>query len=58
MKGKKKDKSLQDWLKVIIGLAFVIAATAETGHLPSDPAQQPATTCVTLRALLWAGPAG
>ena len=56
MKGKKRDNNMQDWLKVIVGLAFVIAATAETGHLPGDPAQQPATTCVTLRALSRAGP--
>ena len=47
----KKNESptnLQDWAKVIVGLALALAATAEVGRTASDPTQQPAT-CVTLR---------
>jgi hypothetical protein len=55
LKNRKDDTTLQGMLKVIAGIALVLAATAEVGHVPTGPTQQPAATCVTLRALQSAG---
>jgi hypothetical protein len=57
MKRKKKAASPEEWLKVMAGLALMLAATAVAGYAPGAPAQRPATSCVTLRALSLAGPA-
>jgi hypothetical protein len=57
MKRKKKSTSPEEWLKVLAGLALALAATAAAGYAPGVPAQRPATSCVTLRALSLAGPA-
>jgi hypothetical protein len=57
MNRKKKGTTREEWLKVIAGLALALAATAVAGYAPSAPAQRPAISCVTLRALSLAGPA-
>ena len=46
----KKNGTGEEWLKALAGVALALAATAAAGHVPSGPAEQPTTTCVTLRA--------
>ncbi len=57
MNRKKNDTGREEWLKVMARLEFALAVAAVAGNVPSAPAQQPATSCVTLRALSLAGPA-
>jgi hypothetical protein len=57
MSRKKKGLCPEEWRKVIAGLALALAATAVAGYAPGVPAQRPATSCATLRALSLAGPA-
>jgi hypothetical protein len=54
---KKSSTGPEEWRKIIAGLALALAATAVAGYAPSAPAQRPAISCVTLRALSLAGPA-